>query len=291
MNRLTTEERTRVLSALVEGNSIRATVRMTGIAKNTIVKLLADVGAACAEYQDKTFRNLKCRRIEADEIWSFIGSKQKNTLPERREQGAGDCWTWVAIDADTKLVPCWQASPTREMDAAIEFMSNLATRLSNRIQLTTDGLRVYADAVDLAFAQEIDYAQLIKYYGKQPENVTTGNRYSPPICTGTKRVAVSGNPDPKNISTSYIERSNLTMRMQIRRFTRLTNAFSKKIENHLHAVALHFMHYNFCRIHQTLRVTPAMAAGVADHAWDVEEIVALVEQREEAARISNTARR
>lgn len=263
------------VSALIEGNSIRATVRMTGVAKNTIVKLLADIGTACAAYQDKAFRDLGCKRIQADEIWSFVGSKAKNTTPEKREKGAGDVWTWVAIDADSKLVPSWLVSPDRELGSAITFMNDLAARVRNRIQLTTDGLGVYPEAVEVAFSDQIDFAQIIKVYGNEPTKLNA--RYSPAVCKGTRKIERSGSPDDREVSTSFVERQNLTMRMQIRRFTRLTNGFSKKIENHMHAVALHFMHYNFCRIHQSLRVTPAMAAGVSDHVWEIEDLVVLLD--------------
>jgi IS1 family transposase len=262
-----------VISALVEGNSIRSTVRITGVAKNTIVKLLADVGKACAEYQDKTLRNLPCKKIQCDEIWSFCYSKQKN-VPENKKGkfGYGDIWTWTAIDADTKLIPSWLVSD-RSACAATEFIKDLAGRLTNRIQLTTDGHKAYLQAVENAFGSEIDYAMLIKLYGSSPE---AEKRYSPAKCTGAIKAPITGKPETKQISTSYIERQNLTMRMSMRRFTRLTNGFSKKIENHVHALSLYFMYYNFCRIHQTLRITPAMAAEVTDHLWDIEDIINLV---------------
>lgn len=279
MNRLTTEKRAQVIRALVEGTSIRATVRMTGVAKNTIVRLLAEVGEACASYQDSAFHDLRCQRIQCDEIWSFVYAKKKN-VPETKIGQAGDVWTWVALDADTKLVPCWLLSPTRELDAAIAFLSNLAARLRNRIQLTSDGHHVYAEAVDFAFAGEVDFAQLIKVYRGAQTDASPETRYSPASVTGIRSRRVFGNPDRAHVSTSYVERQNLTMRMQMRRFTRLTNGFSKKLANHIAAVALHFMYYNFCRIHQTLRITPAMAAGVSDRLWDVEDIVALVEAKE-----------
>ena len=277
MNRLTTEQRTRVITALVEGNSIRATVRMTGVAKNTVVKLLADVGAACSEYQDKTLRNLRSKRIQCDEIWSFCYAKAKN-VPARKQGkfGYGDVWTWVALDADTKLVPCWLVG-LRDGGYASEFIRDLASRLAGRVQLTTDGHKVYVEAVEDAFGGNIDYAMLVKLYGPE-KNPTNEVRYSPPVCNGCRATPMVGNPDPRYVSTSFAERQNLTMRMAMRRFTRLTNAFSKKVENLEHAVALHFMHYNFCRIHQSLRITPAMAAGVTDHVWEIEEIVALLGQ-------------
>jgi IS1 family transposase len=275
MNRLTTNDRVRVISALVEGCSIRATVRMTGVAKNTIVKLLADVGRACDEYQDKHLRNLKCKRIQCDEIWSFVYAKQKNVpLEKAGEFGYGDVWTWVAMDADTKLVPTWLVGK-RDANDAQGFMSDLADRLAHKVQLTTDGHKSYLEAVENAFGGDIDYAMLVKIYGVAPEGAQV--RYSPADVVGCEVRPISGNPDPRYVSTSFTERQNLTMRMSMRRFTRLTNAFSKKLENHEHAVALHFMHYNFCRLHQTLRVTPAMAAGVTSRLWELDDIAALID--------------
>jgi IS1 family transposase len=274
MNRLDKMKQAQVIAALVEGNSIRSTVRMTGVAKNTIVKLLADVGKACAEYQDKAFHNLTCKHIQCDEIWSFCYSKEKNVPEDKKGRfGYGDIWTWTAIDADTKLIPSWLVSD-RTACAATEFIKDLAGRLSNRIQLTTDGHKAYLEAVEDAFGSEIDYAMLVKLYGKSPETPET--RYSPAKCAGALKVPVTGKPDRKQISTSYVERQNLTMRMSMRRFTRLTNGFSKKVENHVHALSLYFMYYNFCRIHQTLRVTPAMKAGVTDHVWDISDIISLL---------------
>jgi IS1 family transposase len=281
MNSLDNKKRAQVVAALVEGNSIRATVRMTGVAKNTIVKLLADLGAACAEYQDKAFRNLKCERIQCDEIWSFVGSKQKNVPEEKRgEFGQGDVWTWVSMDADTKLVPCWLVGP-RNAQAAQEFMFDLASRLANRVQLSTDGHTAYLDAVGYAFANKIDYAMIIKIYGNKGDKWA---RYSPAECIGCEKKVISGNPDQKDVSTSYIERQNLTMRMGMRRFTRLTNGFSKKVENHAFAIALHYMYYNFCRIHKSLRCTPAMAAGVTSKLWEIEDIIALLPEPEPKTR-------
>jgi IS1 family transposase len=273
MNRLPIEKQIQVVSALVEGNSIRATVRMTGVSKNTIAKLLVELGAACSEYLNKTLVNLNCKRIQADEIWSFVGAKQKNVTPKMAEKGVcGDVWTWVALDADTKLVCSWMVGP-RDTGTATEFIQDLAGRLAHRVQLTTDGHKPYLTAVADGFGEDIDYAMLVKIYGNDAEG---DKRYSPAVCTGCKKNAISGDPNPKHISTSYVERQNLTMRMQMRRFTRLTNAFSKKIENHVASLALHYMHYNFVRIHQTLRVTPAMAAGVTNRLWSVEDLVALV---------------
>lgn len=274
MNRLPKAKQIQVVAALVEGMSIRTTVRMTGVAKNTIVKLLANLGAACSAYQDQKFRELPCKRIECDEIWSFVGAKEKNVPREKRGQpGLGDVWTWTAIDADTKLIPSWLIGD-RSPERGHRFMLDLASRLSHRVQLTSDGLSIYIDAVDNAFDNDIDFAQLVKHYGLDKRKDEA--RYSPAICTGIKKTSMIGNPDMKHVSTSYVERANLTMRMNMRRFTRLTNAFSKKIENHVAAIALHFMHYNFARIHQTLRVTPAMAAGVTDHVWEIAEIVGLL---------------
>jgi IS1 family transposase len=273
MNKLDNKRRTQVIAALVEGNSINATVRMTGVAKNTILKLLADLGEACSNYMDEAMRNLPLKRIQVDEIWSFCYAKAKNVSPEHQGVfGFGDVWTWVAIDADTKLVPCWHVG-RRDGRAAYEFISDLAGRLANRVQLTSDGHRPYLEAVESAFGCEIDYAMLVKIYGKPQEEI----RYSPAECLGTQTVTVTGSPDPKHISTSYVERQNLTMRMSMRRFTRLTNGFSKKLENHMHAIALHYMFYNFCRIHKTLRCTPAMEAGISKTVWEIEDILKLLD--------------
>ena len=274
MNRLDATRRAHVVRCLVEGNSIRSTVRMTGVAKNTVAKLLVELGACCAKFMDGAMQNLPCQRIRADEIWSFVGAKQKNVQPHHFEDGgyAGDVWTWTAIDADTKLVPCWMVG-ARDANAARDFIEDLASRLANRIQLTTDGLKVYLNAVDKAFGGEVDYVQLVKVYGIDPHGE---KRYSPAICTSCESHPVTGNPDPKHINTSYVERQNLSMRMSMRRFTRLTQAFSKKIESHAAAVALYFTWYNFGRVHQTLKTTPAVKAGVADHVWSIDEIVALM---------------
>jgi IS1 family transposase len=272
MNKLSTKRRAAIIAALVEGNSIRATGRMTGSTKDTVIKLLREVGRACAEYQDRVFQNLPCKRLQADEIWNFCYSKQKN-IPAGKEGvwGYGDVYTWTAIDADTKLVPCWHLG-RRDTQAAVEFISDLASRLKYRVQLTTDGHRPYLEAIEGAFGCEIDYAMLVKVYGHSQDET----RYSPAECVDCVKKEISGDPDPAHISTSYVERQNLTMRMGMRRFTRLTNAFSKKVENLGYAVALHFMHYNFVRIHQSLRCTPAMAAGVSDRLWEIEDIVALL---------------
>lgn len=273
MNKLSEQERVQVVKALVEGNSLRVTARMTGIARMTVEKLLRELSAACTEYQDKTLRNLACRRIQCNEIWSFVYAKQKNVPEEKQGQfGYGDVWAWVAIDADTKLTVSWLVGD-RSAKSAFALMDDLASRLSHRIQLTTDGHRVYLDAVESAFGSGIDYSRLVKLYGADRDKDAT---YSPAESIGCRAVPVIGNPDPKHNSTSYVERQNLTMRMSMRRFTRLTNAFSKKVENHAQAITLHFMYYNFVHIHQTLRVTPAMAAGISDKVWEVEDLVALL---------------
>jgi len=277
MNKLTKEKRTQVIAALVEGNSIRSTVRMTGVAKNTVVKLLKDIGIACAEYQDKALRNLTCKHVQCDEIWSFCYAKQKNVPEDKKGQfGYGDVWTWTAIDADSKLIISWYVG-LRNADHARLFMFDLKDRLANRVQLTTDGLKAYLEAVDDAFGADIDYALLVKLYGQDEKGTI---RYSPAKCIGAKTQRILGKPNKKHISTSYVERQNLTMRMSMRRFTRLTNGFSKKVENLEYAIALHFMYYNFCRIHQTLRITPAMAAGVTNKLWNIDDIVKLIEEKE-----------
>lgn len=273
MNKLPLAKRAQILGLLVEGTSLRAASRLADCSINTVTKLLVDVGSAAAEYQDKALRNLPCKRIQCDEIWSFVYSKQKNVPEEKRGQyGAGDVWTWTAIDAETKLVPSFLIG-TRDGGVAYDFMQDLAGRLAHRVQLTTDGHRAYLEAVEAAFGADIDFAQLVKIYGPAPQG--PDRKYSPENFCGTKVNVVTGDPDAEKISTSYVERQNLTMRMGMRRFTRLTNGFSKKVENHGHAVALHFMHYNFGRIHKSLRITPAMAAGVSDHVWSLEEIAAL----------------
>jgi IS1 family transposase len=274
MNRLPFPKRVQILSLLCEGNSMRATSRLADVSINTVTKLLIDAGEACAAYQDEHLRGLKTKRVQVDEIWSFVGTKEKNVPREEKGLGRGDAWTWTAIDADTKLIISWLVSD-RSAEAAHEFMYDVAERAPRRLQLTSDGLRAYQTAVEDAFKGKVDYAQLVKVFGSEGTTIGTG-RYSPPQCVGAHKQPVEGDPDPKHISTSYVERQNLTMRMSIRRFTRLTNAFSKKFENHAHAVALHFMHYNFVRIHQTLKVTPAMAAGVTDHLWEMSEIAALL---------------
>lgn len=275
MNKLTQAKRVQIIAALVEGNSIRATCRMTDVAKGTVLKLLVNLGTACATYQDRTLRNLTCKNIQCDEIWSFCYAKEKNLPDELKGKlGFGDVWTWAAIDADTKLIASYLVGG-RSASYAKKFIDDLASRLTHRIQLTTDGHKAYLTAVESAFGAGVDYAMLDKIYSAPPNKGTT--RYSPAECCGARKLKVRGNPDMAQVSTSFVERQNLTMRMSMRRMTRLTNAFSKKIENQAHAVALHFMHYNFARIHQTLRVTPAMEAGISDHVWSIQDIVALTD--------------
>ena len=283
VNRLTIEKRAQILGCLVEGNSIRATSRMTGASKNTITKLLIDVGRACSEYQDQAFRDLPCKRVQVDEIWSFVYAKQRN-VPVGKEGEAGDIWTWTAICADTKLVPSWLVG-SRDTDCATRFICDLSKRLANRVQLTSDGHRPYLEAIEAGFGADVDYAILVKIYGQSVEGK---KRYSPPQIVGVRSFCCEGKPNPKHISTSFAERNNLTLRMHLRRFTRLTNAFSKKVENHAYAVALHFMYYNFVRIHGSLRVTPAMAAGVTDRLWEIEDIVRIADEYDAAQKdISN----
>ena len=275
MNRLSLEKRAQILGLLVEGCSLRAASRLSGASKNTITKLLIDVGRACSEYQDKAFRDLPCKRVQVDEIWSFVYAKQKN-VPEGKEGAAGDIWTWTAICADTKLVPSWLVG-SRDTDCATRFICDLSRRLANRVQITSDGHKPYLEAIEAGFGADVDYSMLVKIYG-QP--VDGPKRYSPPQIIGTHTLCCEGKPDPRHVSTSFAERNNLTMRMHMRRFTRLTNAFSKKVENHAYAVALHFMYYNFVRIHQSLRETPAMAAKVTDRLWEIEDIVRIVDEWE-----------
>jgi len=269
MNRLSRQKQAQIIAALVEGNSIRATARMMNVSKDTVVKLQVEAGYACADYQDKTLRNLTCKRVQVDEIWAFCYAKSKNVPADKKGKfGYGDVWTWVAIDADTKLIPSFTVGNRDAVSARI-LIEDLKGRLKNRIQLTTDGHRAYLDAVEESFGSDIDYAMLVKNY----ESVQEETRYSPAVCTSCEAKPVMGNPNPAHISTSYVERQNLSMRMGIRRFTRLTNGFSKKVENHAAAVALYYMHYNFCRVHQSLRVTPAMEAGITDHVWTIEEMI------------------
>ena len=279
MNRLTRDERAQILQMMAEGVSLRSISRMTGISRNTGLKLVADAGRAFAEYQGRTLVNLPCKHIQVDEIWAFCYAKEKNVpAAKAAPEQAGDLWTWTAIDADTKLVPSWLIGG-RDSEYAMAFMNDLAKRLASRVQLTSDGHKAYLEAVEGAFGSDIDYATLVKVFGPAPEGQ---RRYSPAECIGAVKYRVEGNPDPKHVSTSYAERQNLNMRMGMRRFTRLTNAFSKKAENHVHAVAIYFMHYNFVRIHQTLRVTPAMAAGVTDRLWEMSDMVNVLEDWEAA---------
>jgi len=278
MNRLTSDERARILHLLCEGQSIRAITRLTGASKNTVTKLLIDAGSACMAFHDASVRDVKAKRIQVDEIWSFTYAKQKNVAAAKAApEGAGDTWTWTAIEADTKLIVSYFVGG-RDGECAMWFMDDLRSRLANRVQLTSDGHKAYLEAVEGAFGGDIDYAQLIKIYGASPESAK--GRYSPADCTGIKKTRVEGNPDLAHVSTSYVERQNLTMRMHMRRFTRLTNGFSKKVENHAFAVALHMMYYNFVRIHSKLRMSPAIAAGVSDRLWEIGDIVALVEANE-----------
>lgn len=277
MNKLNLERKAQVIRTLCEGNSIRSTARITGTAVNTVVKLLREVGAACLEYQDKTMHNLPCKKLQCDEIWSFVYAKNKNVPDEHNgEFGYGDVWTFTAIDADTKLVPAWLVG-LRNEHSAYEFLNDLKNRLANRVQLATDGHAMYLEAVEHAFGSDIDYGMIVKLYGQEPEG---RRRYSPAKCISSQKHAIQGKPDSEAISTSYVERQNLTMRMSMRRFTRLTNAFSKKLENHIYALALYFMHYNFARPHKSLanpcHRTPAMAAGLTNHVWTIEDIVQLI---------------
>jgi len=272
VNKLHHETRARILHLLCEGSSIRAVTRLTGASKKAVSKLMVDAGQAAAWYQDRVFVNLPCKRVQVDEIWAFVYAKQKNVaMAKAAPADAGDVWTWTAIDADTKLIPSWYVGG-RDSDAAIEFMDDLAKRLANRVQLTSDGHKAYLEAVEGAFGSDIDYAMLVKLYG-EPSDPGPERKYSPSICTGARKHRIEGKPDPKHVSTSFAERSNLNVRMHTRRFTRLTNGFSKKIENHAHSVALFALYYNFVRIHKTLRTTPAMAAGVTKRLWEIGDIV------------------
>ena len=275
MNKLSTADRARVIHLLCEGSSIRSITRLMNVGKNTVIRLMLDAGRACVTYHDKHVRNLKSKRIQVDEVWSFIYAKQKNVAAAKSApDGAGDAWTWTALDADSKLIVSYFVGG-RDGECAAWFMDDIASRLATRVQLTSDGHKAYLEAVEGAFGADVDYAMLVKIYGVSPDSAK--GRYSPADCTGAVKTPIEGKPDPKHISTSYVERSNLTFRMQNRRFTRLTNGFSKKLENHAYSVALFAMFYNFCRIHKTLRVTPAMEAGVTDRLWEVADIVALVE--------------
>lgn len=280
MNKLSTAKRVAVVAALVEGNSVRATARMTNVSKPTILKLLAQLGDVCTEYHDATVQNLRSKRIECDEIWQFCYAKAKNVPQDKHGQfGYGDVWTWTALDRDSKLIVSYLVG-SRDAGSAFTFMHDVASRISTRVQLTTDGHRVYLQAVEDAFGGEVDYAMLTKVYGADPANE---KRYSPAKIISSTTEVIKGDPNPKFISTSFVERQNLTIRMGSRRYTRLTNGFSKKIENHEAATALHFMHYNFCRVHQTLRVTPAMEAGISNHVWSLSELVSLLDAADKKA--------
>ena len=273
MNKLSREARARILCLIVEGMSLRAISRITGASKNTVVKLLADAGEAFSDYQDRILRGLTCKRVQVDEIWAFVYAKAKNVgAAKAAPEGAGDCWTWLAIDADTKLIPSFYIG-ARDAYAAQAFIGDLAMRLANRVQLTSDGHKPYLEAVEQSFGADIDYAMLVNHYGDAPGD----GRYSPGVCTGASQKRVAGRPDPAHVSISYAERVNLVLRMGSRRFTRLINAFSKKVENHAHSVAIHTMHHNFVRIHQTLRCTPAMAAGVSTTLWGLADMVKVLE--------------
>ena len=278
MNKLTHSQRTQVVNCLIEGSSIRATVRMTGVAKKTVMRVLVEVGAVCEDFQDRTLRNLTCRRVQLDELWGFNYCKEKNVTNEiaSKVPGAADVWLWVAIDAETKLVPCWRLGD-RNAGTALEFVHDLADRLSNRVQLTSDGHRAYLTAVESAFGSDVDYAMLVKLYGNDAEKEV---RYSPAQCIGCLSTVISGKPAPEHISTSFVERQNWSVRTAMRRYTRLSNGFSRKIENHAAAVALYYFAYNFIKIHRTLRVSPAMAAGVTDRLWEVSDLIALWESEE-----------
>src|SRR5258708_8477180 len=278
MNRLDSQTRAQVISCLIEGCYIRPTVRMTGVAKKTVMRVLVEVGAICAAYQDYAFRNLSTKRLQLDEMWAWIYCKEKNRTEEiaKAHPDAGDVWLWVAVDADTKLVPSWMLGQ-RDLETATAFVSDLASRLRHRVQITTDGHRPYLQAVETAFGMEVDYSILQKLYGTPQENET---RYSPARCIGVEMRHVSGDPDPKHISTSFVERQNWTVRTKMRRYTRLSNGFSRKLQNHAAATALNYFAYNFIQIHRTLRTSPAMAAGVTDRLWDVKDLVALWESYE-----------
>jgi IS1 family transposase len=277
MNRLDVHTRAAVLNCLIEGCSIRSTVRMTGVSKKAVTRLLVEAGQVAADYQDRVMRNLPCRRIQVDELWTFCYAKDRNVTPKiaAAVPGAGSVWLWVAMDADTKIVPCVMIGD-RNGATAHEFISDLASRLRYRVQMTTDGHRPYLEAVESAFGAQIDYAMLVKLYGQTDNPKSPERRYSPAECIGTIPTVISGRPDPDHISTSFVERQNWTVRTTMRRYTRLSNGFSRKIENHMAAVALNYFAYNFIKIHSSLRMTPAMAAGVTDRLFDVSDLVNLL---------------
>lgn len=271
MNRLSKAERATIVSVLVEGNSLRATARITGFARMTIEKLLRDMGEAGTRFHNATVRNLKSQRVQCDEIWSFVGAKEKNATPEQKAAGWGDAWTWTAIDSDSKLMVSWLVGERNQRDADA-FMADVASRVANRVQMSSDGYVTYLEAVDKAFGIDVDYGTITKTYAG-----AGGGRYSPAAMVSAKRATITGSPNDRHISTSHVERQNLTMRMHMRRFTRLTNGFSKKVEMHEQSVALHFTYYNFCKVHMSLRVTPAMESGLSDHVWSIEELVGLLD--------------
>jgi IS1 family transposase len=278
MRKLTQEQLIQVVNCLIEGCSIRAIVCMTGVAKKTVMRVLVEIGAVCEDYQDRTLRNLTCRRVQLDELWGFNYCKQRNVTTEIASKilRAGDVWLWVAIDAQTKLVPCWRLGD-RNAGTALEFVHDLADRLSSRVQLTSDGHRAYLTAVESEFGSDVDYAIMDKLYGNDAEKEVS---YSPAQCIGCMSTVITGNPVPEHISTSFVKRQNWSVRTEMRRYTRLSNGFSRKIENHATAVALYYFYYNFIKIHRTLRVSPAMAAGVTDHLWEVSDLVAIWESEE-----------
>ena len=277
MNKLSTAKRIQILNMLVEGMSMRAVGPVADVSINTVSKLMVEAGQACAAYHDEAVRDVEARKVQCDEIWAFCYAKERNVpLVKAAPQGAGDVWTWTALDSDSKMILSYEVGD-RSGATAIEFMDDLRYRLANRVQLTTDGHKAYLEAVEGAFGEDVDYAQLIKLYGDTSQ--TEARRYSPPACVGARKRRVTGKPERAAVSTSHVERHNLTMRMGMRRFTRLTNAFSKKIENHLHMLSLYFVHYNFCRVHKSLRMSPAMAAGVSDTLRDMEWIVGLIDAR------------
>ena len=276
MRKLSTIQRAQILTALVEGNSLASTTRMFGASKVTLLRLLADAGTLAQQWHDLTVRELSTKRVQVDEIWSFCHTKQANVQPKNWCKGHGDQWTWVALDADSKLVINWLVGG-RDAGSGRPFVADLADRLNDRVQITSDGWQVYRDAVNRAFGTDVDYAMLIKEYGAERAGHA---RYSPAECVGIHTVVQTGTPDEKHINTSFVERQNLTMRMQMRRFTRLTNGFSKKVENHQHAIALHYFHYNFIRKHQTIKTTPAVMAGIADKVWTMVDFVTMLEREE-----------